>query len=223
MKRFMIFGLELALFIGLAGCGGGTGGGPVDEQDPPCEHPYTEWVQGEETHYQICPNCGQKHDEDPHRFVNVYGDTCIVRSNRDPMVRVTVPADIGEGVALKEVWVFVESERDTLRLAWATNTNGAFTNGKDLSVVDGGWLKYDIEERFSNVSLYSCFRLEAKSADITVREIVFLGQKESGGDLILLDAAPITDESGYKPSGLTDCQQFPGERFACQVCGKPRE
>lgn len=219
MKRLMIFGLMLALSVGLAGCGGKTPGGEVEQ---PCEHEFSGWIQGDKTHYQICPLCGEKHDEEEHRYENIYGTTCVVKSNRPTMVYVTVPKDVGETVRLKEAWVFVTAERDTLRLAWSLQRDGTFGNGADLSVAEGGWLSYKIPDNFSNLDLYKFFRLEAKSADITVREIVFLGQKESGGDLILLNAEPVK-MNGDTPNGLTDCQQLPGQRFACTVCGKERD
>lgn len=212
VKRFLIAGLFITLLAGLAGCG--TAPAEV------CEHEQSgEWIQGEDTHYQICPKCGQKHDEEPHKRINAFGDICVIKSNRPATLRIDVPEGADGDIRMREVWLYVAPERDTLRLSCATSVNGTFANGKDISVAEGGWIKYEVPENLSRPDLYKFYRLEAKSADITVREIVFLGGA-AGGELILMDAVPMNDGSGYSFAGLTDCRQFPASKFVCSVCGK---
>lgn len=211
--RSFIAGLSLAAALLFAGCGGDPA--PTESGDPPvppCDHPYTEWIAGEETHYQICPVCGQKHDEDPHRFENIYGLSYTLKKDATAMVRVA-PAE--EPFAVREVWVYVGASEATLRLGHGTNSQSSFYNADELVLTGkGGWFEIELSSPVS-YPLYPYFRLQAVGGDITVREIVFFGSAEGEENAIIPMAAVNTAHSA-----LVDCPQNPGEEIACTVCGK---
>lgn len=205
MKRFFLCGVLLGLALCFAGCSGGEEQGNTE---PSCPHTYTEWLHDEKVHYQICPLCGQRHDEEEHRFIQAYGQAYSLKTgDASAIVRVFSEE---KGASVKEIWVYTGPSAGTLRVSRAATENGGYYSFNDL-VLDGlaGWKQVPLEGEISLTS-YPFFRLTAIGEEISVREIAFLGGEE-GGELSLLNA-----ES--QKGALLDCRQFPGARRICRVC-----
>lgn len=212
--RILIAGLALLMAFGFSGCGKTEEQSGNEPPVNPCEHPYTEWISGEDTHYQECPICGQRHDEEPHRYVNFYGQSYTLRENATAMVRVSCPENMDGQFFIREIWVYVGPSSAELQLGRGTTASSKFYDYNDLVLTGkSGWYEVELNTPL-NGSVYPYFRLMAVGGEIPLREIVFLGGAEGEAELL-----PVQAE---KVHALVDCQQKPDSLYACEVCGKER-
>lgn len=218
--RLLIGGLALVLALGLAGCGGAQP--PAGQQEEPpantCDHPYSDWISGEDTHYQICPLCGEKHDEEAHRYVNYCGLSYTLKEGAEgAIVRLSLPAGTTRYL-VNTVWVYVgPSQGATLCLARGTYSSSSFYNSNDFELTGkAGWYELKLGAPIP-CTVYRYFSVQAKGGDIALREIVFFGGEEGTSNEII----PATAEANAH-KGLVDCPQQPDSLYACEVCGKDR-
>lgn len=208
----------LCLVPGLAGC-------KPSETETPHEHVFGDWIQGPETHWRECEVCHEKFVEATHTFRNVVGQSYSMFSGENsvrPVLFLSAENSKKE-YYIKEVWVCMESESGTLRIACSSSEGGTFARNVDLSV-EKGWQKATFSEDGERLALSSYIRLEAIGSPLTINEIVFLaGDAEGKEELVLLNAEVVSasGQEWSRQKALIDAQQFPNEKRECYVCHYP--